>query len=103
MKKEMSISAEKLEILELVSKNINFYRYHCNNTNIMNEKGIATVEKLAEESGTSPNMVYNLTAKNVRQGVSLELLDKIARALDISIYCLFLKEPNFNPEKYGEK
>ncbi len=93
----------KSELLHLVGKNIGFYRYHCNNTKIMNAKGFVTTEKLAEEIGSSAHMIYNLTAKNVEQGVSLVLLDKIARALDVSLYCFFLKDPLLNPPKYGNK
>ena len=90
----------KQELLHMIGKNINYYRYHCNNTKIMNEKGFVTIEKLAEQIDSSPNMLYNLTAKNVNQGVSIVYIDKIARALDISLYCFFLKEPIKNPPKY---
>ncbi len=66
----------------------------------MNEKGYVTIEKLAEEINSSPNMLYNLTAKNVKQGVSINYIDKIARALDVSLNCFFLKEPIQNPPRY---
>lgn len=91
------------ELLTLIGKNINYYRYHCNNTKIMNEKGFVTIERLAEEIDSSPNMLYNLTAKNVEQGVSVVFLDKLARTLDISLFCFFLKEPILNPPKYKEQ
>ena len=91
---------EKRTLLQLVGKNISYYRYHANNQKIMNDKGFVTIEKLAEEIESSPNMLYNLTAKNVEQGVSIVFLDKLARALDISLYCFFLKEPLPNPPKY---
>ena len=90
----------KKELFQLIGKNINYYRYHCNNTKLMNEKGFVTIEKLAEKIDSSPNMLYNLTAKNVNQGVSIVFIDKIARALDVSLYCFFLKEPVQNPPKY---
>jgi len=90
----------KKELLQLIGKNISYYRYHCNNTKIMNEKGFVTVEKLAEIVDSSPNMIYNLTAKNVEQGVSVVFLDKLARALDVALYCFFLKESMQNPPKY---
>ncbi len=90
----------KKELFQLIGKNINYYRYHCNNTKLMNEKGFVTIEKLAEKIDSSPNMLYNLTAKNVNQGVSIVFIDKIARALDISLYCFFLKEPIQNPPRY---
>ena len=67
-----------------------------------NEKGFVTIEKLAEQIDSSPNMLYNLTSKKVKQGVSLVFLDKLARTLDISLYCLFLKEPLQNPPKYDK-
>ncbi len=91
---------EKEKLLQMIGKNISYYRYHCNNTSIMNEKGFVSIEKLAEVIDSSPNMLYNLTAKNVKQGVSIIFLDKLAKALDISIYCFFLKEPIPNPPKY---
>ncbi len=91
---------EKKDLLMIIGKNINYYRYHSNNTKIMNDKGFVTIEKLAEEIDSSPNMLYNLTAKNVEQGVSIVFIDKLARALDISLYCFFLKEPLTNPPKY---
>lgn len=90
----------KKELLSIIGKNINFYRYHCNNTKIMNDKGFVTIERLAEEIDSSPNMLYNLTAKNVEQGVSIIFIDKIARVLDIDLYCFFLKRPLLNPPKY---
>lgn len=93
---------DKKELLKLIGKNINYYRYHCNNTKIMNDKGFVTIERLAEEIDSSPNMLYNLTAENVEQGVSVVFLDKLARALDISLYCFFLNAPMQNPPKYKE-
>ncbi len=69
---------------------------------IMNDRGFVTIEKLAEEIDSSSNMLYNLTAKNVDQGVSIVFLDKLARALDVSLYCFFLKEPLMSPPKYDE-
>lgn len=92
----------KRKLLQLVGKNINYYRYHCNNYKILNEKGFVTIEKLAEQIDSSPNMLYNLTSKKVKQGVSLVFLDKLARTLDISLYCLFLKEPLQTPPKYDK-
>lgn len=93
---------DKKELLKLIGKNINYYRYHCNNTKIMNDKGFVTIERLAEEIDSSPNMLYNLTAENVEQGVSIVFLDKLARVLDISLYCFFLNAPIQNPPKYKE-
>lgn len=92
---------DKKELLRLIGKNVNYYRYHCNNTEIMNEKGFVTIEKLAEEIESSPNMLYNLTAENVEQGVSIVFIDKIAKSLDVDLYCFFLKEPILNPPKYN--
>lgn len=91
----------KKTLLKLIGKNVDFYRYHCNNSNIMNDKGFVTIEKLAEEIDSSANMLYNLTAKNVEQGVSIVFIDKIARALDVDLYCFFLKTPMINPPKYN--
>lgn len=91
----------KKTLLKLIGKNVDFYRYHCNNFNIMNDKGFVTIEKLAEEIDSSANMLYNLTAKNVKQGVSIVFIDKIARALDVDLYCFFLKTPIINPPKYN--
>ena len=88
------------DLLILIGKNINYYRYHCNNSKIMNEKGFVTIEKLAEEIDSSPNMLYNLTAKKVEQGVSIIFIDKLARALDVSLHCFFLKKTLQNPPKY---
>lgn len=94
---------DKRDLLTLIGKNINYYRYHCNNTKIMNDKGFVTIERLAEEIGSSPNMLYNLTAKSVEQGVSIAFLDKLARTLNVSLSCFFLKEPTLNPPKYKDK
>ena len=91
---------DKKELLMCIGRNINYYRYHSNNTKLMNEKGFVTIEKLAESIGSSPNMLYNLTAKKVEQGVSIVFIDKLARALDIRIDCFFLAEPLLNPPKY---
>ncbi len=91
----------KKTLLKLIGKNVDFYRYHCNNSNIMNDKGFVTIERLAEEIDSSANMLYNLTAKNVEQGVSIVFIDKIARALDVDLYCFFLKTPMINPPKYN--
>lgn len=91
----------KKELLKLIGKKVNYYRYHCNNTDIMNEKEFVTIEKLAEEIESSPNMLYNLTAENVEQGVSIVFIDKIAKSLDVDLYCFFLKEPILNPPKYN--
>lgn len=91
----------KKTLLKLIGKNVDFYRYHCNNSNIMNDKGFVTIEKLAEEIDSSANMLYNLTAKNVEQGVSIVFIDKIARALDVDLYCFFLKTPIINSPKYN--
>lgn len=91
---------DKKELLSLISKNINYYRYHANNTSIMNEKGFVTIEKLAEAINSSPNMLYNLSAKNVTQGVSIVFVDKIARALDVALHCFFAKDTIVVPPKY---
>lgn len=91
---------DKRLLLKLIGKNINYYRYHSNNITIMNDKGIVTIERLAEAIGSSANMLYNLTAENVEQGVSIVFVDKIARALDVDLYCFFLKEPLLSPPKY---
>ncbi len=93
---------DKKDLLNLIGKNINYYRYHANNTKIMNEKGFVTIERLAEEIDSSLNMLYNLTAKNVEQGVSVVFLDRLARTLDVSLSCFFLKEPILNPPKYND-
>ena len=93
----------KKALLQMIGKNINYYRYHCNNPKLVNEKGIVTVEKLAEAIESSANMIYNLTAENVNQGVSLIFIDKIARALDIELSCFFQHEFNPNPPKYMNK
>lgn len=95
-------SDNKRELLQRIGNNISFYRYHSNNSKIMNEKGFVPVEKLAEEIDSSPNMIYNLTAKKVEQGASISFIDKIARALDISLYCFFLREPLSNPPRYDK-
>lgn len=91
---------DKKDLLKFIGKNVNYYRYHCNNDKIMNDKGFVTIERLAEEIDSSPNMLYNLTAKNVEQGVSIVFIDKIARVLDVDLYCFFLKTPILNPPKY---
>lgn len=91
---------DKKELLRLIGKNVNYYRYHCNNTMITNDKGFVTIEKLAEVIDSSPNMLYNLTAENVEQGVSIIFIDKIAKSLDIELSCFFLKTPIQNPPKY---
>lgn len=92
----------KKELLQLIGKNINYYRYHSNNHKIMNDKGFVTIEKLSEIIDSSSNMLYNLTAKNVNQGVSIVFIDKIARALDVDLYCFFMRETLPNPPKYNE-
>lgn len=93
---------QKKELLEMIGRNINFYRYHSNNKELMNEKGVVSVERLAEAIDSSPNMIYNLTSKKVEQGASISFLDKIARALDVSLYCFFLNTPVFHPPRYDE-
>ena len=90
-------------LLQKIGKNINYYHYHCNNIKIMNDKGFVTIEKLAEEIDSSPNMLYNLTAKKVEQGVSVIFLDKLARVLDVSLSCFFLNTPLQNPPRYKEQ
>ena len=91
---------DKRLLHKLIGKNVKYYCYHCNNTSIMNDKGFVTIEKLAEVIDSSANMLYNLTAENVEQGVSIVFIDKIARALDVELYCFFLKEPILYPPKY---
>ena len=54
---------DKKDLLNLIGKNINYYRYHANNTKIMNEKGFVTIERLAEEVDSSPNMFILLLLK----------------------------------------
>lgn len=61
---------DKKDLLNLIGKNINYYRYHANNTKIMNEKGFVTIERLAEEIDSSPNMLYNYSQKCRARGVS---------------------------------
>lgn len=90
----------KRALHKLIGKNVKYYCYHCNNTKIMNDKGFVTIEKLAEVIDSSANMLYNLTAENVEQGVSIVFIDKIARALDVDLHCFFLKTPIVNPPKY---
>lgn len=90
----------KRKLLLLIGKNINYYRYHCNNQKLMNDKGYVTIEKLAEAINSSPNMLYNLTAKNVNQGVSIVFLDKLAQALNVSLHCFFLQDQLPNPPQY---
>ena len=90
----------KTDLLKMIGNNVKYYCYHCNNQTIMNERGIVTIERLAEEIDSSPNMLYNLTAKNVEQGVSLVFIDKIARALDVDLYYFFLRTPVSNPNRY---
>lgn len=67
----------------------------------MNNNGFVTIERLAEVIGSSPNVLYNLTAENVEQGVSISFIDKIAKSLDADLYRFFLKEPILNPPKYN--
>jgi len=90
----------KRKLLLLIGKNINYYRYHCNNQKLMNDKGYVTIEKLAEAINSSPNMLYNLTAKNVNQGVSIVFLDKLAQALNVSLHCFFLQDQLPNLPQY---
>lgn len=90
----------KKELLKLIGKNVNYYRYHSNNTKIMNDKGFVTIEKLAEAIDSSPNMLYNLTAENVEQGVSIVFIDKIAKTLDVELSCFFSKTTIINPPRY---
>ena len=44
----------KRKLLQLVGKNINYYRYQDNQ---VHEKGFVTIEKLAEQIDSSPNML----------------------------------------------
>ena len=90
----------KTQLLKLIGKNVKYYCYHCNNQQLMNDRGFVTIERLAEEIDSSPNMLYNLTAENVEQGVSIVFIDKIARALDVDLYYFFLRTPVSNPTKY---
>jgi len=91
---------DRKEVFTMIGKNINYYRYHCNNDKIMNDKGYVTIEKLAEEINSSPNMLYNLTAKNVDQGVSIVFVDKIAKVLNVKLSCFFDSKTLQVPPKY---
>ncbi len=90
---------EKL-ILKTIGNNIKFYRINNNcSDKDTDDFGRISQEKLAELSGTSPSMIANLEATNVVQTVSIVLLNKISKAVNIPLYAFFLEKPIKNPPK----
>ena len=89
---------EEKQILKTIGSNIKFYRINNNcSDKDTDEYGRISQEKLAELSGTSPSMIANLEASNVMQTVSIVLLNKISKAVNIPLYAFFLEKPIKNP------
>lgn len=75
---------DTMKLKTILGKNIKYHRYRKN----------LTQEKLAELLGTSPNYVGRL--ERGQHSPSLEKIDKIAKALDIKAFELFLERDDFN-------
>lgn len=91
---------EEKQILKTIGNNIKFYRINNNCPDKdTDDYGRISQEKLAELSGTSPSMIANLEASNVVQTVSIVLLNKISKAVNIPLYAFFLEKPIKNPPK----
>lgn len=91
---------EEKEILKMIGNNIKFYRINNNcSSDVTDEYGRISQEKLAELSFTSASMVANLEAANVVQTISIVLLRRIALALNVPLYAFFLEKPVKNPPK----
>lgn len=89
---------EEKTIFKTIGSNIKFYRINNNcSSEITDQYGRISQEKLAELSGTSASMIANLEATNVTQTISIILLKKIAIALNIPLYAFFLERPIKNP------
>lgn len=91
---------EEKQILKTIGNNIKFYRINNNcSDKDTDDYGRISQEKLAELSGTSPSMIANLEASNVMQTISIVLLNKISKAVNIPLYAFFLEKPIKNPPK----
>ncbi len=73
------------EIYSLISDNIIYYR--TNNP----KYGYLTYEKLARLSGINVNLIKNIESKNKNTVINLNNLNRLANALDIPLYKLFIK------------
>lgn len=95
---------EEREIFKRISKNFSHYRIYNNAPEeLKNENGIITIEKLAEEIGVSVSLLANMNAKNVEQTISIVVLNKIAKALNVALFCFFQEKQNKIPPAYNEE
>jgi len=90
-------SEEDKQILKMIGRNIKFYRINHNcSSKDTDEYGRITQEKLAELAESSASMIES---ENTMQTISIVLLNKIAKALNIPLYAFFLEKPIKNPPK----
>ena len=80
-------TADDRYIYELVSKNIKYYRLH--NNSKFSKYGKITQERLAELCDLSHSLISNIESAKVRQSVSLAVLYRISKVLEIDICKLF--------------
>ncbi len=96
---------EEQEIYEKIGYAIKYYRINHNvkNSDYLDEFNQISQEKLAEMIGSSTSQIRNLESPKTMQGISIILLEKIAKALEIPLYAFFLDElipnPPVNPFK----
>ena len=91
---------EEKQILKMIGRNIKFYRINHNcSSKDTDEYGRITQEKLAELAESSASMIANLESETTMQTISIVLLNKIAKALNIPLYAFFLEKPIKNPPK----
>lgn len=91
---------EEKRILTMVGRNIKYYRLHHNcSSKDTDEYGRISQEKLAELADNSASMIANLESENTIQTISIVLLNRIAKALNIPLYAFFLEKPIPNPPK----
>lgn len=91
-------SEEDKQILKMIGRNIKFYRINHNcSSDYTDEYGRISQEKLGELTDTSASMIANLESENTIQTISIVLLKKVAKALNIPLYAFFLEKPIKNP------
>jgi len=92
-------SEEDKRIFDKIGKAIKFYRINHNVTNkkYLDDYNQISQEKLAEMIGSSVSQIRNLESPKTEQGISIVLLEKIAKALNIPLYAFFLDKLIKNP------
>lgn len=91
-------SEEDKQILKMIGRNIKFYRINHNcSSEYTDEYDRISQERLGELTDTSASMIANLESENTIQTISIVLLKKVAKALNIPLYAFFLEKPIKNP------